>query len=174
MFRFADQRNPRFALGGFRFQAIAGSDSTISGRKAAQQIEDGVFAGRGSNRTGLHSRTEEMASALSRFRWTLALPESSDRSTVSRRLDSHRLPVPSGLKLGLGRIGFHTFRHTYRAWLDETGAPVGVQQKLMRHAHVSTTMDQYGNASALAKRKANRPIVQRLLRRSATQQISIQ
>jgi integrase len=82
--------------------------------------------------------------------------------------------VPTSLKLGLGRIGFHTLRHTYRAWLDETGAPVGVQQKLMRHAHVSTTMDQYGNASAQAKRKANRPIVQRLLRRSATQQISIQ
>ena len=77
--------------------------------------------------------------------------------------------VPTGLKLGLGRIGFHTFRHTYRAWLDETGAPVGVQQKLMRHAHVSTTMDQYGNASALAKRKANRPIVQRLLQRPANQ-----
>lgn len=36
--------------------------------------------------------------------------------------------VPAGLQLGLGRIGFHTFRHTYGAWLDETGAPVGVQQ----------------------------------------------
>src|SRR3984957_2806436 len=71
-------------------------------------------------------------------------------------------------------VGFHTFRHTYRAWLDETGAPVGGQQKLMRHAHVSTTMDQYGNASALAKRKANRPIVQRLLQRPANQQVSIQ
>jgi integrase len=82
--------------------------------------------------------------------------------------------VPTGLKLGLGRIGWHTFRHTYRAWLDETGAPVGVQQKLMRHAHVSTTMDQYGNASALAKRKANRPIVQRLLQRPANQEVSIQ
>jgi Phage integrase family len=82
--------------------------------------------------------------------------------------------VPTGLKLGLGRIGFHTFRHTYRAWLDETGAPVGVQQKLMRHAHVSTTMDQYGNASALAKRKANRPIVQRLLQRPANQEVSFQ
>jgi integrase len=82
--------------------------------------------------------------------------------------------VPTGLQLGLGRIGFHTFRHTYRAWLDETGAPVGVQQKLMRHAHVSTTMDQYGNASALAKRKANRPIVQRLLQRPAKQEVSIQ
>ena len=67
------------------------------------------------------------------------------------------LRIPAGLKLGLGRIGWHRFRQTYRAWLDETGAPVGVQQKLMRHAHVSTTMDQYGNASALAKRKANRP-----------------
>src|SRR5258708_28486104 len=65
------------------------------------------------------------------------------------------------------RFGFHTFR----AWLDETGAPVGVQQKLMRHAHVSTTTDQYGNASALAKRKANRPIVQRLLQRPASQEL---
>ncbi|MGA8539966.1 MAG: hypothetical protein WB566_10725 [Terriglobales bacterium] len=82
--------------------------------------------------------------------------------------------VPTGLKLGLGGIRWHTFRHTYRAWLDETGAPVGVQQKLMRHAHVSTTMDQYGNASALAKRKANRPIVQRLLQRPANQEVSIQ
>jgi integrase len=63
--------------------------------------------------------------------------------------------------------------HT-RAWLDEIGAPVGVQQKLMRHAHAPTTMDQYGNALVLAKRKANRPIVQRLLRRSTTQQVSIQ
>jgi hypothetical protein len=44
---------------------------------------------------------------------------------------------------------------------------VGVQQKLMRHAHISTSMDQYGNASMEAKRKANRPVVQRLLKRTA-------
>jgi len=75
--------------------------------------------------------------------------------------------VPAAIQRGIGRIGFHTFRHTYRAWLDETGAPLGVQQKLMRHAHISTTMDQYGNASILAKRQANRPIVQRLLERDA-------
>jgi len=71
-------------------------------------------------------------------------------------------------------VGEETPDDTYCAWLDETGAPVGVQQKLMRHAHVSTTMDQYGNASALAKRKANRPIVQRLLQRPANQEVSIQ
>src|SRR5258706_11002532 len=35
-------------------------------------------------------------------------------------------------------VGEETPDDTYCAWLDETGAPVGVQQKLMRHAHVST------------------------------------
>jgi len=84
------------------------------------------------------------------------------------RADSIRADhlVPTGLQLGLATIGFHTFCHTYRAWLDETGAPVGVQQKLMRHPHISTTMDVYGNASTKAKRKANRPVVQRLLKRT--------
>src|ERR1700724_4281076 len=95
-------------------------------------------------------------------------------STASTKSKSTSRKVPTGLQLGLGRIGFHTFRHTYRAWLDETGAPVGVQQKLMRHAHISTTMDHYGNASTLAKRKANRPLVQRLLRRSASEQVTVQ
>ena len=52
-------------------------------------------------------------------------------------------------------MGWHTFRHTYRSWLDDTGAPVGVQQKLMRHAQVATTMNVYGNALMGAKREAN-------------------
>jgi len=46
---------------------------------------------------------------------------------------------------GLGEdIGWHTFRHTYRSWLDETGAPMKVQQELMRHASIQTTMNVYG------------------------------
>ncbi len=74
--------------------------------------------------------------------------------------------VPTGLQLGLGRIGFHMFRHTYRAW-TKPEHPWACSRNFMRHAHISTTMDQYGNASTLAKRKANRPIVQRLLILSA-------
>jgi len=54
-----------------------------------------------------------------------------------------------------GRVGWHTFRHTYRSWLDATGAPLGVQQKLMRHAQISTTMNVYGNALMDSKREAN-------------------
>ena len=92
VFRFANQRNPGFALDGFRFQTIGGSNPTISGREATKQIEDGVLAGRGPDRTGFHSRTEEMASALSRFRGAMALSESGDRPAVSCRFDSCRLP----------------------------------------------------------------------------------
>jgi hypothetical protein len=61
-------------------------------------------------------------------------------------------------------VGWHTFRHTYRSWLDDTGAPVGVQQKLMRHAQISTTMNVYGNALMDAKREANSKVVRRALR----------
>jgi integrase len=63
-----------------------------------------------------------------------------------------------------GSVGWHTFRHTYRSWLDDTGAPVGVQQKLMRHAQISTTMNVYGNALMDAKREANSKVVRRALR----------
>jgi integrase len=62
---------------------------------------------------------------------------------------------PAGDTLGVPNLGFHTFRHTYRSMLDASGAPVGVQQKLMRHAQVSTTMNTYGNALMQEKRAAN-------------------
>ena len=84
-------------------------------------------------------------------------------------------PVPNGKRLPLHEerweaagkydgIGWHTFRHTYRSWLDDTGAPVGVQQKLMRHAQISTTMNVYGNALMEAKREANAKVVRKALR----------
>lgn len=47
---------------------------------------------------------------------------------------------------GIGSLGTHSMRHSYRSWLDSVGTPVGVQQKLMRHADVRTTMNQYGQA----------------------------
>jgi len=36
-------------------------------------------------------------------------------------------------------------RHSYRAWLDAVGTPVAVQQKLMRHEDIRTTMNIYGD-----------------------------
>jgi integrase len=70
----------------------------------------------------------------------------------------------AGRAVGLsGDIGWHTFRHTYRSLLDDAGAPIGVQQKLMRHAQVSTTMNVYGNSTMQSKRSANTKVVQMVL-----------
>lgn len=48
-------------------------------------------------------------------------------------------------KAGVGHLGTHAFRHTYRSWLDAVGTPIAVQQKLMRHSDIRTTMNIYGD-----------------------------
>lgn len=65
--------------------------------------------------------------------------------------------VPTGKEVGIERPGWQTFRHSYRSMLDACGAPIGVQQKLMRHAQVSTTM-KYENAYMTEKRKRTEPL----------------
>jgi integrase len=70
---------------------------------------------------------------------------------------------PRGEEIGIAGLGWHTFRHTYRSLLDETGAPIGVQQKLMRHSNVATTMNVYGNATLRAKQQANSKVVQMVM-----------
>jgi integrase len=62
-------------------------------------------------------------------------------------------------KTVIGHISSHTFRHTHRTWLDSVGTPVGVQQKLMRHASITTTMNIYGDASTDDMRQAHQKIV---------------
>jgi integrase len=88
---------------------------------------------------------------------------------------SQAKPTPNGKRLMIhperkaaagryGRLGWHTFRHTYRSWLDETGAPMKVQQELMRHASIQTTMNVYGQAMSSSKREANSKIVELVLK----------
>ena len=67
-------------------------------------------------------------------------------------------------------IGWHTFRHSYRSWLDETGAPLTVQKELMRHASIQTTMNVYGKAMTDTKRQAHRRVVELVLRSSKTEE----
>jgi len=59
----------------------------------------------------------------------------------------------------IGSLGTHSLRHTYRTWLDSVGTPVGVQQKLMRHADIRTTMNIYGDAVTPDMVQAQRKIV---------------
>jgi integrase len=56
---------------------------------------------------------------------------------------------------GIGKLGTHTLRHSYRAWLDAVGTPIAVQQKLMRHTDIRTTMNIYGDVVTNEMAEAN-------------------
>jgi hypothetical protein len=101
----------------------------------------------------------------------LCLAKSENKPIMKRRY-----PSPSGgnperrtfkkavLAAGIGTdIGWRTFRHTYRSLLDETGALMKVQQKLMHPASIETTMNVYGQAMPARKRLANSKVVQMVL-----------
>jgi hypothetical protein len=69
-----------------------------------------------------------------------------------------------------GDIGWHTFRHSYRSWLDETGAPITVQKELMRRASIQTTMNIYGKAMTDSKRQAHSKVVEMVLNSSKSKE----
>ncbi len=72
--------------------------------------------------------------------------------------------------IGAGLAGF---RHTYRSLLDETGAPIGVEQKLMRHSNVATTMNVYGNSTLQAKKEANSKVVQMVMKQESPLAVAV-
>ena len=63
------------------------------------------------------------------------------------------------LAAGLGRLRTNTFRHTFRTWLDSVGTPVGVQQRLICHADIGTTMNLYGDAVTADTAEAHGKVV---------------
>jgi integrase len=54
--------------------------------------------------------------------------------------------VPAAEKVGLGRIGWHTFRHSHSSLLRALGVDLKVQQELLRHADIRATMNIYTHA----------------------------
>ncbi len=51
----------------------------------------------------------------------------------------------AGTKAGIGGLATHSLRHSYRSWLDAVGTAIAVQQKLMRHTDIRTTLNIYGD-----------------------------
>ena len=60
----------------------------------------------------------------------------------------------------------HAFRHTYSTLLNEHGTDVKVQQELLRHADIRTTMNIYTRAVPERLRKANSKLVWLLLQQT--------
>jgi integrase len=61
------------------------------------------------------------------------------------------------------RIGWHTLRHTYSTLLRANGTDIKVQQELLRHSNVQTTLQIYTQAVSEQKRAANAMVVGQLL-----------
>ncbi len=71
---------------------------------------------------------------------------------------------PVAIRLGIsGRLGWHTFRHTYSTLLRATGADIKVMQELLRHASARVTLDTYTQAVTDMKRRAQTKVVRLLI-----------
>jgi integrase len=94
--------------------------------------------------------------------WRICWAKSASRENLVDLLPapSHYVNLGNAAqKAGIGHVSSHTFRHTRRTWLDSVGTPVGVQQKLMRHADIRTTMNIYGDAATSDMREAHEKVV---------------
>ena len=70
---------------------------------------------------------------------------------------------PAALRAGIGKIGWHTFRHSYSSLLRRVGADIKVQQELLRHSTIQSTMNVYTQAMPEGKRAANSVVVRSVL-----------
>jgi integrase len=86
--------------------------------------------------------------------WLFANPD-TNRPWWAHHIQQERI-APAGVKAKLGAgIGWHTFRHTYSSMLRHLAVDLKVQQELLRHADIRTTMNTYTQAMPTALRKAN-------------------
>jgi integrase len=76
--------------------------------------------------------------------WIFASPVSLGRLPYSYTGTRQELARASEAA-GIGHVSSHAFRHTYRSWLDAVRTPISVQQKMMRHTDIRTTMNIYGD-----------------------------
>jgi integrase len=80
----------------------------------------------------------------------------------------HRHLRPAALRAGIGKIGWHTFRHSYSTMLRAAGTDIKVQQELLRHSTIQSTMNVYTQAVSEQKRAANTMVVGILFNENAS------
>jgi integrase len=154
-------------------------------QKSVLLVQRGVVHGRVDDVKTEYSRDSvplapELATKLRKYRessypteagWLFANPKTNKPYHQEEIQKKHIRPAAkaAGIKTV---VGWKTFRHSYRSWLDETEAPVGVQRELMRHASIQTTMNVYGRAMTDDKRKAHDKVVQMVLKTINTEPIA--
>jgi integrase len=93
--------------------------------------------------------------------WIFPNPATENPFWPSKIRQNHL--VPAGIAAGIGRLGWHTFRHTHSSLLREHEVAIKVQQALLRHADIRTTMNIYTQSVPKAVREANCKVVRNIL-----------
>lgn len=119
----------------------------------------------------------ELAEALLMWRRQSPYPEDADWVFASPATKGElpywsfsifRVYIKPALKAAkiTGKVGWHTFRHSYATILKSHGEDVKTVQELMRHANSSITLNLYAQAVTETKREAQSKVA-RLVFRSA-------
>ncbi|MEO6815802.1 MAG: site-specific integrase [Edaphobacter sp.] len=96
--------------------------------------------------------------------WIFASSRRGGRTPLWPGTALEKVIRPAALNAGIRKkIGWHTFRHTYSTLLIANGENVKVVQELMRHASCRFTLEIYSQARLVAKREAQRLLVQAIL-----------
>lgn len=118
----------------------------------------------GDNHHAIDSLAEKLRQHRLRFasrrnleNWVFANPDTG-KPYWPGRVQENWL-VPAAEKVGIGPIGWHTFRHSHSTLLHALGVDLKVQQELLRHADIRTTMNIYTQAVPNALREANSKVV---------------
>src|SRR5579859_49757 len=117
---------------------------------------------------------DELVDALQQWRAETAYKADSDWVFASAFMDGKQPVWPDSLLKRVvrpavtrakitKRVGWHTFRHSFSTLLRANGTDIKVQQELLRHANIQTTLNVYTQAVSEQKRDAHERIVGQLL-----------
>ncbi len=96
--------------------------------------------------------------------WVFANPHAQGLKPYQPWKYAARMMKNAALEAGLGQeIGWHTFRHSYSSMLRHLRVDVKVQQELLRHADIRTTLNVYTQGVSESLRTANDLVVLEVL-----------
>lgn len=95
------------------------------------------------------------------FAWVFANPKTGGPYSDSTILTRHLKPAAAAL--GINGLGWHTFRHSYKAWMAAANVSPAQMKDLMRHADIGTTMNVYGRTLTPELRAANLLVAEALV-----------
>ena len=149
-------------MGRFRLGEPHGAGATQRCSRPGWGYQDGILAASHAVGSGPCRRPLQLARAVDVSDGIgLGFCQRSRQAALARHLEKQL--KPAAVRAGIGKIGWHTFRHTYSTMLRSLGVVVKVQQELLRHADIQTTMNIYTQAVSDAKREANSKVVRMVL-----------